>query len=116
MLMATPMFLSGGIASAHLLWLERSTVLWHVVFGMLLIVPMKIFEVSLSRKGVGFKLQPRCASSPTSGAVAACRGAPPFAGNEDDRDSERPLYEPKCIFFVQGCFCKSCHVNLDLNM
>jgi hypothetical protein len=52
MLMATPMFLSGGIASGHLLWLERSNVLWHVVFGMLLVVPMKIFEVSLSRRAL----------------------------------------------------------------
>jgi hypothetical protein len=47
MLTATPMFLGGGMASGHLLWLGRSTILRHVVFGMLLAVPMKMFEVSL---------------------------------------------------------------------
>jgi hypothetical protein len=48
MLMATPMFLGGEMASGHLLWLVRSTVPRHVLFGMLLVVPMKIFKVSSS--------------------------------------------------------------------
>jgi len=37
-------------------------------------------------KGVGFELQPRRASSPTSGAMAARRGVPPFAGDKDNRE------------------------------
>jgi len=50
MLTATPIFLGCGMASGHLLWLGCSMILWYVVFGKLLVVPMKIFEVSLSRR------------------------------------------------------------------
>jgi hypothetical protein len=52
MLTATPRFLGGGMACGHLLWLVHSTVLRHVVFGMLLVVLMKIFEVSSSGRAL----------------------------------------------------------------
>ena len=46
----TSMFSRGDMASGHVLWLERSMVLWHVVFDMLLFVPLKNLDVFSSGK------------------------------------------------------------------
>jgi hypothetical protein len=54
---------------------------------MLLVVAMENFIVFLVEKGFGFKLRPQGASVPTSGAMGACRGAAPFVGDEDDRET-----------------------------
>ena len=46
----TPMFSGGDMASGHVLRLEHSTVLRHVFFDMLLVVPLKIL-MFLRREG-----------------------------------------------------------------
>jgi hypothetical protein len=115
MLTATPMFLGDGMASGHLLWLGRSTVLCHVIFGMLLIVPMKIFEVSLSGRVL--------ASSSNLGVHLLLvwgllvEGLLHSSATKTTRTLGDPCMDKNVNFlFFQWCFCKSCHVNLDLYM
>ena len=116
MLMATPMFLGGGMASGHLLWLGRSTVLRHVVFGMLLVVSMKIFEVSLSGRTLASRcnlgvhlLLPLVRWMLVEGLLHS--PATKTTGTLGD-----PCMDQNVIFFLfKGAFV-SCHVNIDLFM
>ena len=48
----TSMFSGGDMASGHVLWLERSMVLRHVVFDMLLFVPLKNLDVFSSGRAL----------------------------------------------------------------
>ena len=104
------------MASGHLLWLGRSTVLRHVVFGMLLVVPMKIFEVSLSKRVL--------ASSCNLGVHLflplerwmLIKGLLHSSMTKMTGTLGDPCMDQNVIFFLlKGAFV-SCHVNLDLFM
>ena len=107
----TPMFSGGDIARGHVLRLERSTVLRHVFFDMLLVVPLKNLDVSSSGRALAsscdldvYLQQPLVQWLLVEGLLHS----------PATKTTGRPLFGSICNFlFVQGCLCKGCDVNLD---
>ena len=98
------------MASGHVLRLERSTVLRHVFFDMLLVVPLKNLDVSSSGRALAsscdldvYLQQPLVQWLLVEGLLHS----------PATKTTGRPLFGSTCNFlFVQGCLCKGCDVNL----